>query len=233
MAEIDKLFDNISNEILTEDVKLQMAVLFESQVTEAIKAKEAELVEKNTADITKFKEDMVNKIDSYITHFCEEFVTNNTQVIEESVKIKTAERILKTFSAIVSDFNLQLDEKKIDNEKELTEAKAEINKLTSRLIESKKEVKLREKAAIVAEACTGLKTELQKAKLVEFAAKLPFDELFEKKLGALSGTLLTEAVTKKVEEKPEKIVIKEEIEEVPETKAPEEKTQKTEYLKNL
>jgi hypothetical protein len=126
-----------------------------------------------------------------------------------------------------------LDEKKIDNEKELSEAKAEINTLTSRLIESKKEVKLREKAAIVAEACIGLKTELQKAKLVEFAAKLPFDELFEKKLGALSGTLLTEAVTKKVEEKPEKIVIKEEIEEVPETKAPEEKTQKTEYLKNL
>ena len=233
MAEIDKLFETINNDILTEDIKLQMAVLFESQVTEAIKAKEAELVEKNTADITKFKEDMVNKIDSYITHFCEEFVTNNTQVIEESVKIKTAERILKTFSAIVSDFNLQLDEKKIDNEKELTEAKAEINKLTSRLIESKKEVKLREKAAIVAEACIGLKTELQKAKLVEFAAKLPFDELFEKKLGALSGTLLTEAVTKKVEEKPEKIVIKEEIEEVPETKAPEEKTQKTEYLKNL
>jgi hypothetical protein len=233
MAEIDKLFDNISNEILTEDVKLQMAVLFESQVTEAIKAKEAELVEKNTADITKFKEDMVNKIDSYITHFCEEFVTNNTQVIEESVKIKTAERILKTFSAIVSDFNLQLDEKKIDNEKELTEAKAEINKLTSRLIESKKEVKLREKAAIVAEACIGLKTELQKAKLVEFAAKLPFDELFEKKLGALSGTLLTESATKKVEEKSEKIVIKEEIEDIPETKNVPEETQMSKYLEKL
>jgi predicted phage tail protein len=234
MADIDKLFEQISNDILTEETKMSMAVLFEQEVNDAIKAKEVELNEKNTKNIAAFTDDMVNKLDAYLTHFCEEFVKENTQVIEESVKVKTAERVLKTFSGLVKDFNLQLDGKVIDNKTAIAESRKEIETLTNKLIEAKKETKLREKAALVAEACNSLTTELQKAKLVEFAKGLPYDELFEKKIAAFSKTTLVEGKNaQKDTDKKEKLVITEEIANILNEKEHVEQTKINKYVENL
>lgn len=231
MADIDKLFEQISNEVLTEDVKLQMSVLFENALTEAVKAKEVELEKQNKTEIAEFKEGMITKIDDYLGLFVEEFVSKNSSVIEDSVKVKTAEKILKTFNGIVNDFHVQLDEKVATDEEALKESKEEINKLTKKLIESRKEVKMREKAAIVMEAASKFDTELEKAKLVEFAKKLPFDELFEKKLGAYCKTTLTESKKPATEPKKEKLVIKEEKEEF--VKEPVKETVINRYVENL
>lgn len=224
MADIDKLFEQISNEVLTEEVKLQMSVLFENSLNEAIKAKEAELEAQNKTEIDSFKEGLVTQIDDYLTYFVEEFTKKNTQVIEEQVKIKTAEKVLKTFQALVNDFHVQLDEKKEVETDKLEESKKEISRLTNELIKSKKEVKLREKAAIVLEATSGLETDMEKAKLVEFAKNLPFDELFEKKVTAFRKATLSEAKVVKEEKevpKKEKLVIQEEkiVEPAPEKTA--------------
>lgn len=221
MADIDKLFEQISEEVLTEEVKLQMAVLFENALTEAIKAKEAEIEESNKAEIVAFKEDLINKIDDYLGYFTEDFVAKNAAPIEESVKVKMAEKVLKTFSGIVNDFHIQLDEKKIGDEEKLTEARAEVSELTKQLIAAKKEVKLREKAALVLEASFGLSTDLQKAKLAEYAKTLPLDEMFSKKLNAYCKTVLTEAKVAPEAPKKEKLVVKEEQ---PEFVAEEKKT---------
>lgn len=211
MADIDKLFEQIENDVLTEDIKLQMAVLFENTLNETIKAKETELEEKFKADFIAEKEELINKLDSYLDHFCTEFVENNKNVIEENVKVKTAEKILALFESIVNDFNLQLNENKIEDGEKLEEAKQEIVKLTNQLIESKKEIKIREKAALVYEASTQLSTDMEKGKLLEYANKLSFDDLFEKKIGAFVKNLITES-TQKVEPVKEKIEVKTEEE---------------------
>jgi hypothetical protein len=218
MADIDKLFEHISEEVLSEDVKLQMAVLFENSLTEAIKAKEAELDEANKAEITTFKESLVNQIDDYLNYFTEDFVAKNAAPIAESVKLKMAEKVLATFSGIVNDFHVQLDEKTIGDDVKLTEARTEVSELTKQLIASKKEIKLREKAALVLEASFGLTTDLQKVKLAEYAKAQPLDEMFTKKLGAFCKTVLVEA---KVAPAPkEKLVI---VEDKPEFVAEEKK----------
>jgi len=214
MNDIDKLFESIQSDVLTEDVKLQMAVLFENAINEAVKVKEEELEAKNKIDTEQFQESLTNKLDDYINLFVEEFTKENAKTIEESVKVKTAERVLKAFNQIVEDFNIQLDEKKVTDEEALVEAKAELNKVTNQLVEAKKEIKMREKAALVTEACSKLDTDMQKSKLVEYAKKLPFDELFERKVAAFSTTVLTEE-KKPFSKKEEKIVIIEEKETPP------------------
>lgn len=196
MADIDKLFESINSEILDESTKLSMSVLFEQAINDAVKLKESELEVKNKAEITTFKETLTNKIDDYIQYFAEEFTKSNTKVIEDSVKLKLAEKVLKTFNGIVNDFNIQLDEKKINVEESLKESKTKIDTLTKQLIESRKETKLREKAALIVEAASTLTTDLQKSKLTDYAKKLTFDELFEKKIKSYVGTVLTEAKTK-------------------------------------
>ena len=193
MADIDKLFEQISSEILTEQTKLEMSVLFENSLNEAIKAKEAALEEANKADMKTFKENLISKMDSYLDLFVEEFTKNNTIAITESVKLKSAEKVLKTFHNVMNDFHLELDENKIDVEEALKESKDQINDLTKKLIEAKKEIKIREKAAIIMEASTKLETDLQKAKLVEFAKGLPKDELFEGKIAAQVKIMLSES----------------------------------------
>jgi hypothetical protein len=213
MADIDKLMESIESDILNEEVKLQMAVLFENSLNEAIKAKEEELDATNKVKIEEFYESLTNKIDSYLDLFVEEFTKENTKAIEESVKIKTAERVLSAFNKIVEDFNVQLDEKVVTDEEALVEAKKQLNKTTEDLVKARKEIKMREKAALVVEASSKLETEMQKAKLVEYAKKLPFDELFEKKVDAYAKTLIVEK--KPFSKKEEKLVIKEELETPP------------------
>lgn len=213
MAEIDKLFENVESEILSEDVKLNLAILFENQVAEAIKAKEEELVAENAKEVTAFKETMVENLNAYCDHFAEEFTKKNVVALQESVKIKTAERVLKTFDNVMRDFSYQLDERKISVEDKLAESKKEINTLTKQLIESKQKTKEVEKAAMVMEASTLLDTDLQKSKLVEYAKSLEFDELFEKKVQAQAKNFISEAKSEKEKEK-KKLVITEEVDPV-------------------
>ena len=211
MADIDKLFESINNEVLTEDVKLSMSVLFENSLTEAIKVKEDQITEANKVELGAFKEKLATKINDYLQYFAEGFVKDNAAKVEETVKVKLAEKIIKTFNGMINDFNVQLDDKKITEDVSLAEATKKVDSLTKQLIESRKEVKLREKAAIITESASTLATDIQKSKLTSFAAKLPFDELFEKKVKAFVGTVLTESKVKAtVAKTEEKLVITEE-----------------------
>ena len=216
MEDIDKLFEQINSEVLTEDVKMSMAVLFENAVQDCVKAKEAKLEEENTAKLVEFKESLIEQVDKYLDYFVEEFTKKNADVIEDSVKVKTAERVLKTFSTIVEDFHLQLEPKKIDAEAMVSETKKQLNDVTKELIEAKKQIKAGEKASIVLEASHKLTTDVQKEKLAAYAKNLQLDDLFEKKVNAFVTATLVEAKSKETK-KPivEKIVIKEEkVEEV-------------------
>lgn len=192
MQEIDKLFESINNEILTEDVKLQMAVLYETQLNEAIKAKEEQLEKEYKDNFLTEKEQLINQLDSYLEHFVDEFIKENTTQVVESVKVKTAEKVLTLFKEMVNNFNMQLDSESINVEETLKESKDKINLLENEIITLKKEVKLRDKASLIAEAIHKLNTDMEKGKLLEFAKNLPFDELFTKKLDTYVKTVLTE-----------------------------------------
>jgi hypothetical protein len=150
--DLQKLFEQIESEVLTEEVKLQISTLFESAVNEAIAQKEVALEEQNRAEISEFKESMTEQIDEYLNYFVEEFVKENEDLIDNKVKVKTATKILETFSKIVNDFNMELSEEKESCDEELESLKVECNKLTNKLIESKKEIQTVTKAAMIAEA---------------------------------------------------------------------------------
>lgn len=226
MAAIDALFESVESEILTEEIKLELAVLFESQVNEAIKAKELELQEANTLEIKEFKAKLVETIDTYLEYFSEKFLKDNIIPITESVKLKTAERIMKTFDGVMKDFAFQLDEKKISSDEKLIESKKEINKLTCELIESKKQAKDLLKTSIVLEASTKLSTDVQKEKLIGYAKTLEFDELFKKKTNTFVKTILEEDAKKSL---PTQLVTEEKV--IAEETKP--KTAIDDYLNNL
>mgnify|MGYP001193247499 CR=1 FL=1 len=183
---LEKLFETINSEILTEDVKLQLSTIFEAQVNEAVKAKEEELDEKNRAEIAEFKEGLTNQISEYVDYVVEEFLKENEEAIDSKVKVKTAERVLESFIGVMRQFNVQLSEEKIEIDDMVETLKADNNKLMAKLSESRKELEIVKKAALIAEAAGKLEIDSEKEKLVTIAEGLEFEEdSFSKKLDVI------------------------------------------------
>lgn len=232
---LTELFESISSEILTEEVKLQLGVLFEEAINSAIKvkeqelqeahdakvleleesqkAKEAALDESNATDIATFKEELVEQMDEYLDYFCKEYIKENEQVVEDYAKVKLAEKVLRNFKQMTEAFNISLSEESVSSEDEIAELQTENSKLVNQLIESRKEVETVTKAALISEASAALDTDIQREKLVEMAKNIEYDaELFESKLGVLVDTIKAKAeveaeevVTESLEVKPEEV----------------------------
>lgn len=211
---LQELFESIKSDILTEEVQLQIATLFEASLNEAIEAKEKELEEANKEEIAVFKEDLVTQTDNYLEYFTKEYIKENEQVIEDFTKVRLAEKVLRNFQQMVEAFNVSLSDESVSSEDEIESLKTENTKLVNKLIESRKETESVKKAAMIAEASEKLETDIQRDALVEKAKGLDFDEdIFESKLDVLVKSILSEKVedsTEKLDEKVETPEVKKE-----------------------
>ena len=205
--QLKELFESISSDILTDEVKLQIGAIFETTVNEAVVAKEQELEEANRTEIAEFKDTLVEQIDSYMDYFVSEYIKENEAIVEDYTKVKMAEKVLRNFKQMCEAFNISLSEESLDSEDEIEELQSENTKLVNKLIEAKKETAQVKKAAYIAEAAQKLETDVQREKLFEMAKALDFEEeLFEGKLEVLIETVLAkkeEVIEEKLEEKEE------------------------------
>jgi hypothetical protein len=189
--DIEKLFEGISSEVLTEEVKLKLATMFESALNEAIDAKEEELEEANRAEITQFKEELTEQIDEYLNYFVEEFINDNEGPIADKVKVDTASKVLESFVGLVNQFNLELSDEKIDESLEVDELRRDKNRLVEQLIESKKEAASAKKDSIVEAKAAELYTDVEREKLKALAETVEFDDIFTSKLDVFIEQILS------------------------------------------
>ena len=190
---LEQLFEKIESELLTDEVKLEMATLFESALNEAIAEKEGKLEEQNKSDIAEFKDEMVGKLDEYLAYFVEEFTRENEQQIEDAVKVKTAQRVLSTFEGVVQDFNMKLDESVVADTEELDTAKGTISEQTEEIITLRKQVTGLEAAKVVEGLVDQFETDGEKEKFRTLAETINFTdtEAYTEKLGVIAETVKT------------------------------------------
>lgn len=198
IIEEETLFeDDIKNlfadeEHLSEDFKTKAAGLFEAVVTARVTA-EVEEIEKelaNEASVAQetFKEEMVQKIDSYLNYVAENWMKQNELAIEKGLKSEITESFIGSLKEVFAEHYIEIPEEKYDV---LGEMQGEIDSLKSKLDESTEEkvglvntkIEL-EKAAAVKEATADLTvTEQEKfAKLVE---EVEFDGDYAEKLSVI------------------------------------------------
>lgn len=198
IIEEETLFeDDIKNlfadeEHLTEEFKTKAAGLFEAVVTARVTA-EVEEIEKELADEASvaqetFKEEMVQKIDSYLNYVAENWMKQNELAIEKGLKSEITESFIGSLKEVFAEHYIEIPEEKYDV---LGEMQGEIDSLKSKLDESTEEkvglvttkIEL-EKAAAVKEATADLTvTEQEKfAKLVE---EVEFDGDYAEKLSVI------------------------------------------------
>lgn len=198
IIEEETLFeDDIKNlfadeEHLSEEFKTKAAGLFEAVVTARVTA-EVEEIQKELADEASiaqetFKEEMVQKIDSYLNYVAENWMKENELAIEKGLKSEITESFIGSLKEVFAEHYIEIPEEKYDV---LGEMQSEIDSLKSKLdesteekiglVEAKKEL---EKAAAVKEATADLTvTEQEKfAKLVE---DVEFDGDYAEKLSVI------------------------------------------------
>ncbi len=164
--DIKGLFE--SEEELSEEFKTKAAGIFEAVVTARIANEmetiEAELKEEAQLQQETFKEEMVEKLDSFLSYVAENWMKENELAIERGLRAEITEDFISGMKTLFAEHYIQVPEEKYDV---LGEMQDKIDSLETKLNES-----LEEKIEVVAE-----KQNLQKQAIIkEASAELTLTE---------------------------------------------------------
>tara|TARA_X000001036_G_scaffold440015_1_gene493737 strand:- start:4210 stop:5427 length:1218 start_codon:yes stop_codon:yes gene_type:complete len=157
--DIKGLFE--SEEQLSEEFKTKAAGIFEAVVTARIANEmetiEAELKEEAQLQQETFKEEMVEKLDSFLSYVAENWMKENELAIERGLRAEITEDFISGMKTLFAEHYIQVPEEKYDV---LGEMQDKIDSLETKLNES-----LEEKIEVVAE-----KQNLQKQAIIKEAS---------------------------------------------------------------
>lgn len=191
-ADIAGLFSD--EEGITEDFKVKAASLFEAVVTARVSS-EVEEIEKELAEEARiaqetFQEEMVEKIDTYLSYVAENWMKENELAIERGLRTEITEDFISGLKTLFAEHYIEVPAEKYDV---LGEMQAQIDELKTKLDESIAEKMdiVTEKTGLLrgkvfAEATTDL-TVTEAEKLAKLIEDVDFDneELFAEKVAVI------------------------------------------------
>lgn len=193
--EIMKIFENLEldKDIFNEDVMKQISLFIESKVGEEKATLKESLEEQNAEELSTHKEELTDQLDEYLNYFVEKYIEDNKEEITDSVKIKTAERVLKEMNSFVQNFNIKLNEDVVVNEEETDQLKEELNTVVNEKIRLEREIKELSKQQLVSEKAKSFEVESEKSTFEQIAENLDYqdDESFQESLNFLAEKIDT------------------------------------------
>jgi hypothetical protein len=184
---------------LSEGFKEKAATIFEAALNSKVNAETAKLEERYESDLAgeveAIKEDLVDKVDGYLTYVVENWMKDNEVAIEHSLKSEITESFIQSLGQLFAEHHINVPDDAGDILDSLSEeskdAKAQLNDATERNIELAEKVKSYQRQDIISEACKGLAaTEI--AKLTELTEAIEADdnEQFTAKVATIKESYL-------------------------------------------
>ena len=184
---------------LSEGFKEKAATIFEAALNSKVNAETAKLEERYESDLAgeveAIKEDLVDKVDGYLTYVVENWMKDNEVAIEHSLKSEITESFIQSLGQLFAEHHINVPEDAgdiLDNlSEEAKDAKAQLNDATERNIELAEKVKSYQRQDIISEACKGLAA-TETAKLTELAEAVEADdnEQFTAKVATIKESYL-------------------------------------------
>jgi hypothetical protein len=184
---------------LSEGFKEKAATIFEAALNSKVNAETAKLEERYESDLAgeveAIKEDLVDKVDGYLTYVVENWMKDNEVAIEHSLKSEITESFIQSLGQLFAEHHINVPEDAGDVLDSLSEeakdAKAQLNDATERNIELAEKVKSYQRQDIISEACKGLAA-TETAKLTELAEAIEADdnEQFTAKVATIKESYL-------------------------------------------
>lgn len=168
---------------LSEGFKEKAATIFEAALTSKVNAETAKLEERYASDLSgeveAIKEDLVDKVDGYLTYVVENWMKDNEVAIEHSLKSEITESFIQSLGQLFAEHHINVPDDAGDILDSLSEeakdAKSQLNDATERNIELSEKVKSYQRQDIIREACKGLAA-TEAAKLTELTEAIEADD---------------------------------------------------------
>ena len=197
---ISKLFSS-EDSTLTEEFSDKAQTILEAAINERVSTVADILVEHNVQLMEQkmqrleeaaeqFQEEIVNSLDSYVTHVAEEWMKENELQVEHGLREEISSEFMNGLKNLFAEHYIDVPEERYDV---LAEMNEEVLNLRSRLNESlekqsvlKESLRHESKVRIINEACSDL-TSSEREKMVRLAEGVSFggDEEFEDKVHML------------------------------------------------
>ena len=193
----------LEGEDFSDEFKTKAETIFEAAVSSRISEVKETLEEQKTLAIEEAKEDMVDKIDSYLTYVTEEWKKENQLAIERGLKGEIAEDFITGLKSLFEDHYIDVPNEKYDileaQTKEIEELKAKVNDLMEQDKSTKNRVGELVRESLISEVSKDL-AETEKEKFHSLTADVEFsgEESFKEKLSTLKESYFPSE--KKVEE---------------------------------
>jgi hypothetical protein len=181
---------------LSEEFKNKAASLFEAVVTARV-AHEVEkmqdaLAEEAVQAVVEIHEDMVEKIDAYLSYVAEQWLASNEVAVETGLRAEVTEDFIAGLKVLFKEHYIEVPEEKYDMlgemENKIEELTAQVNEsmtiaveLNAELIEAKREV-------VFSKATNDLaQTEAEKLRGLIEEVEFDNEELFEQKISVIKN----------------------------------------------
>ena len=184
---------------LSEGFKEKAATIFEAALNSKVNAETAKLEEQYSEDLAgeveAIKEDLVDKVDGYLTYVVENWMKDNEVAIEHSLKSEITESFIQSLGQLFSEHHINVPADAGDILDSLSEeakdAKSQLNDATEKAMELSEKVKAYERQDIIREACKGLAA-TETAKLTELTEAIEADdnETFATKVATIKESYL-------------------------------------------
>ena len=189
------------NEDLSEEFKSKAATVFEAavvtKINEHIDIYNTAVQSSFVDDVKTIKEDMANKLDSYMDYVVEQWADDNKLAIENGLKSELVEDFMKGLKGLFEEHYIDIPEEKVDVVEELAakneELQTQLNAELEKNIEIKRDLDENSREKMVSSVSEGL-TETQKDKFKTLAEGIDFSdkETYQKKLETIKESYFVE-----------------------------------------
>ena len=176
----------VGGEELSEEFKSKAKVVFEAALSAKVSEIKEELESQKRDEIVEasneIKEDLTNKVDSFLGYVAEEWVKDNELAIERGLKSELTENFIQGLKALFEDHYVEVPDDKLDVVDELAskieDVEAKLNEEVSKNIDltSERDELVRNK--VVSEVSSDLTTS-EVEKLTKLIEDLDADDEFE------------------------------------------------------
>ena len=195
---------------LSEDFKRKAATVFEAAVKSKVRSEvermEDEYKSELEENINATKEELTEKVDTYLNYVVEEWMKENELSIERGLKGEIAEDFISGLKQLFEDHYVDVPDEKYDvleaQSEKISELEGRINEMMEEQIQSKTQNATLVKEQVMSSLCADLaETEIEKFKSLIEDVDFTNEESYREKLGTLkesyfpkTSTVLTETL---------------------------------------
>ena len=190
--EVDEHMDALvaGQDDLSEEFKTKAATVFESAVNSKVKeiaeAMEADVQTNYEQDIAKAKEELTEKVDSYLSYVVEEWMKENEIALERGIKGEIAEDFISGLKKLFAEHYIDVPDEKYnvleDQASKIEELEKKLNEQIEKNVELNKDNAEKTKNEIMSEVASDL-ADTAKEKFAKLAEEIEWSdaESFKKK----------------------------------------------------